>query len=194
MVRIGSGERMVSKYELKKVLEVLTQPQMREEFMRSQSFKGVAPLLLNLQQQLVFTGLQEGQWKGHKVHKLTGVWSANITTGIVQQIGGLDRWPAALARKCVLYLDAQSLWPLRVEWRGGPAKGEEQVLLQMEFRDPQFVAADAKPPAEYESKFVFDERNLKVVDETTRITEEWRKVASQSRPGPPGQPTPPMSR
>src|SRR5262249_921946 len=202
MVRIGSAERVVTRYELKKVLEVLNTPRMapqvREEFFREQSFSGVAPLLQNLQQQLVFTRHEPGQWKGHKVQILTGVWSADVTTDVVRLSSGLDRWPPALARKCLLYLDAQSHWPLRLEWRGGPAKSEDQVLLQMEFRDPQIVAGDAPPPAEFEGKFAFDERNLKVIDQTKKITEDLQTRAGQfagpNKFGAPGQPAPPVSR
>jgi hypothetical protein len=201
IVRIGTAERVVTKYDLKKVLEVLNKPntqQARDEFFRDQSFSGVAPLLQNLQQQLVFTRQEPGQWKGRKAHVLTGVWSADVTTNVLRSFGGPDRWPSTLARKCVLYLDEQNLWPLRLEWRGGPPKGEDQVLLQMEFRDPQFLAADAPAPADYEGKFAFDERNLKVIDQTTKIVEDWqaraRQFASQNKPGLPGQPAPPMSR
>jgi hypothetical protein len=175
-VRVGGGERVVSKYELKKVLEVLNTP-------------GTV---------LVFTRQDPGQWKGHKALVLTGVWNGAITNDILKKVGILDRWPATLPRKCVVYLDAQSLWPLRLEWRGGPPKGEEAALLQMEFRDPQLLGSGDKPPAEYAGLFVFDERNQKVIDQTREMTEglraRARELAIQTKPNPPGQPAPPTSR
>ncbi len=43
----------------------------------------------------------------------------------------------AAADFCYLYLDAQTLWPSRVEWWAGDRHSNPRLLLEIEFRDPQ---------------------------------------------------------
>ncbi len=186
-MRAGSGERVASKWELKKVLETLNGPgmlpQLREEFFRSQLFAGVAPLLQNLQKQMVFTQQVPQRWQGQEVLKLTGVWSAELAKTISPQA---DRWPPFLPRTCYVYLDSKTLWPYRLEWWGpAPPKTEDGLLLQMEFREPVLHKADEPMPKGFADAFQFEAGPAQVTDHTKEMTEQLKtrnqQLAAQKR-------------
>jgi hypothetical protein len=172
-VRIGKGEPSVSKWDLTKVQESLrspgTLPQTCDQFYRSQSFAGVVPLLENIRDQMVLTKQEETEWQRHKVLKVTAVWSADVRKTLVAQN---NTWPPLVPRVCWLYLGtAAPHWPYCVEWRGPTApRGEDSLLLKMEFLDPQFRPASAKPPPDFSGLFTFHPGKAKVRDRTQDVT------------------------
>lgn len=173
-VHLGKGERFVSKWNLKKVQETLnnpgTRPQIGEQFYRSRSFAGLVPLLQNVRDQMTFIKQEEAEWQKHKVLKLTGVWSAAVSKNLIPPG---NAWPPLLPRTCRLYLGKDSPhWPYRLEWLGPISpRGEDSLLMQMEFLNPQFTAASAKPPARYDRLFTFDPGKTKVLDRTQQVSE-----------------------
>jgi len=186
------GERNVVKYSLKQVLDALNAPgvppEMREQFLQEQAFVSVVPLLHNLKQQVVFTRQEKAQWQGREALLLTGVWNADVT----KVIGPNERLPAWMPRTCKMYLDAKVHWPLRIEWWGpAPPQGEDVLLLQIEFRDPLILAADAKPPAGLEQQFTFNEGGALVTDQTKPLTEKLRAQAKQFASQKKAAPSPP---
>ena len=63
--------------------------------------------------------------------------------------------------------------------------------MQMEFLNPQFLAASEKPPANYAQQFTFDPGKAKVLDRTQQITEI---VAAQVQNAPKSPLRPPEQR
>jgi hypothetical protein len=173
-VHIGKGEHFVSKWDLKKVQETLnrpgTLPQVREQFYRARSFAGVVPLLQNIRDQMTLTKQEEAQWEKRKVLKLTAVWSAEVRKNLAPQA---NAWPVLVPRVCQLYVDRSApYWPYRLEWLGPTApRGEDSLLMQMEFLDPQIRAANQQPPPGYSQRFAFDPGPAKVLDRTREMTE-----------------------
>lgn len=82
---------------------------------------GVGPLLRSLRDQVTWTRKETVRRDGRLLTRLTGAWQAG----------------AEGPRRCRLYLDPRTRWPHRVEWWGpDPARAEDALLVQMEFRDP----------------------------------------------------------
>jgi hypothetical protein len=48
-----------------------------------------------------------------------------------------SRWAALGATRCCVELDAETLWPRRLEWRGVDERGRTPLVLEMEYRDPE---------------------------------------------------------
>jgi hypothetical protein len=147
----------VTRLELRKVLEAIERPDAaatRADFYENQFFAGPVPLLRSIQELVTFTRLDRTRWRDHEVLLLTGArtWAPDGSC------------PMHLARQCRLFLDAQSLWPYRIEWWGPTPKQTGDVLLsQIEFRDPVLnrPASDAL--------FTFQPGQVPVTD----ITERW---------------------
>jgi hypothetical protein len=183
--RIEGGPRQVSRVELQKVLQALARPavgsQVRDEFFQSQCFAGLGPLLRGLRTRMVVAGSEELTWNGHAVTRLTLQWSAAQAAALAP---AGQPWPAYLPRKCLLYLDAASLWPLRLEWWGptGRQVGDVQVF-QMEFRDP--VLNKALSEEQCARAFAFDPGTVKVADDTREMTELVETRAQQVAGQPP---------
>jgi hypothetical protein len=173
-VHLGKGERFVSKWDLKKVKETLnqpgTQPHIAEQFYRSRSFAGLVPLLQNVRDQMTLIKQEEAEWQKHKVQKLTGVWSAAVSKNLAPPG---NSWPPLLPRSCRLYLGKDAPhWPYRLEWFGPTSpRGEDSLLMQMEFQNPQFMGVSEKPPERLGRLFTFDPGKVKVLDRTQQITE-----------------------
>jgi hypothetical protein len=188
-LRVGPGDRLVSTVDLPPILEALrrapgTAERNREDFFLAQTpaFAGLKQLLQGLKKQLTFTRLETVAWNAcmtqkrpddRPVKQLTAVWSADT---VKTAIGSPDesRWPGFLARKCRIFLDPDTHWPLRLEW-WGPGRAGESLLLQMEFRDP--VLNQPIPDAEFTLKIPGDAR---VQD----FTKEWleRVTAAAAQP------------
>ena len=138
--QIGDGDRTITKkIRLKDVLESLNKPdvakEMRDEFLQSQSFYGVLPLLQSIQQRMLMTKKENTSWRGLDVTVLTADWNNDIAKAITQD--GKQAWPQFFPRQCRLFLDAKTRWPQRIEWLG-PAPGrEDSMIVQMEFRNPK---------------------------------------------------------
>jgi hypothetical protein len=133
---IGNQGESVVKVDLERVLEEMNSPdklKTREGFLQSQSFAGLAPLLENLKSQVAFTKREETTWKDHKVIRLTGTW-VDVPTDSKD-------WVEFLPRQCIVYLDAETYWPYRIEWWGPTVRGEprskDALLMQSEFRNPE---------------------------------------------------------
>jgi hypothetical protein len=135
--RIGAQEPNVQSVDLQKVLaDTMSDAkaaQTRQDFLQSQSFAGIAPLLKNLQRQISFGKPEHLTWKGHEVIRLTGTWADSRIEP--------KKWQEYLPRLCRLYLDAQTYWPHRLEWWGPTETGKDaasdSLLMQMEFRNPE---------------------------------------------------------
>jgi hypothetical protein len=81
----------------------------------------------------ILDGLQgtPGIWEGKPVIRLAG----SVKRGT---LAPPENPGAPSARSCYLYLDADSLWPHRIEWWTSPRPVACDVpLVQLEFRDPQ---------------------------------------------------------
>jgi hypothetical protein len=186
-MRAGPTDRVTTKWELKKVMDALNAPdmlpQLRDEFFRGQLFTGLAPLLQNLQKQMVFTQQAPERWNGHDVLKLTGVWAEEVTKSISPQP---ERWPSFLPRTCQVYLDSKTLWPYRFEWWGpAPPSSTDALLLQMEFREPVLHKAEEPMPKGFTNAFEFDSGTAPVTDHTKELTEQLKarnqQLAAQKR-------------
>lgn len=88
---------------------------------------GPHPLLLDLRGRLRQLTAQTGRLHGRPMVRLYGRLNAAAAPA--------PGTPAA--DFCYLYLDAQTLWPSRVEWWAGEQKTNPRLLLEMEFREPQ---------------------------------------------------------
>ena len=173
-VQLTKGEHAISKWDLKKIQETLnspgTLPQVREQFYRSRSFAGVVPLLQNIREQMTLITQEEAEWQKHKVLKLTAVWSADVRKNLAPQA---NSWPVLVPRLCYLYVEKTAPhWPYRLEWLGPvSARGEDSLLMDMEFLDPQIRPATEPPPPGYGQRFVFDPGKAKVMDRTREVSE-----------------------
>lgn len=104
-------------------------PPARHRCLQENGLGGPSTLLEIVRQHLSAAVKQEGICQGRKAIRLSGAWNPDAN---------LKTFPAGLSpTHCAIYLDAESLWPFRIEWLGCQSAGNRQVLLlQMDFRDP----------------------------------------------------------
>ena len=119
----GAAPRLTSSY-LPNALAAL-----REQFLRKRGCAGPGPLLTELRDLTADWRVEPGMWRERPTLRLE---SADIEAAAR---------PNMLARSCRLYLDAASLWPVRLEWYRSAAPQQPQLLLEMEFRDPEMNRA-----------------------------------------------------
>lgn len=101
-----------------------------------QPFAGVLPLLRSLRTGLTWTNREMVRRQGHVFVKLTGS-VPDASDDAVSSVDALGY--RGMLRESRIYLDGQSLWPHRVEWWGRPtSRGSNALLVQMEFREPNF--------------------------------------------------------
>lgn len=102
----------------------------RDRYLQECGLGGLLPLLTQIREHLLQPVMQVGLCQGRKAVRLSGSWKADETK--------LNSLPDHLRlRQCAIYLDADSLWPYRIEWIGSPQPVDRLVLLmQMDFRDP----------------------------------------------------------
>jgi hypothetical protein len=95
----------------------------RERWLRDKGCSGPAPLLAELRAGVASWRVDAGVRNGRSMVRLQGELDASRLPAAAQT--------AISARSCTLYLDAETLWPARIEWRtpGG-------LYLEMEFREP----------------------------------------------------------
>jgi hypothetical protein len=173
-MHVGEGERTITKkIRLKDVLDSLNKPEvakeMRDEFLASQSFYGVIPLLQSIQQRMVVTKKESVKWHGFDVILLSADWSIDIVKSMTDD--GKRPWPQSLPRQCRLYLDAKTRWPHRIEWLGPiSARSEDAIILQMEFRHPKH---EELSPEVCKREFSFDPGKAKVPSHVD-LTEELK--------------------
>ncbi len=80
-------------------------------------------LLKDLEAKLENWQLASGTWNNRTILRLTGTLKNHDDDSVV-----------ITPRQCRVFLDAQTLWPMRVEWWATGERGDA-LLLQMEFRD-----------------------------------------------------------
>jgi hypothetical protein len=102
----------------------------RREFLEARGLGGLRPLLRQIGQSLQDPVQRTGLWQGRPALEVSGAW--NEPEDVLQTLP-----PGLRARRCHVVLDAETLWPYRVEWLGAPRPlNYPVVLLQMDFRDP----------------------------------------------------------
>jgi hypothetical protein len=100
----------------------------RDEYLAARGCGGPGAVLRKLQVSLQNLKLQTGLLQGRPVIQLKGDLDPRH-----------ERDPAISAirlRCCFLFLDAQTLWPVRVEWWGSNSSRGLRCVLQTEFLDP----------------------------------------------------------
>ncbi len=101
-----------------------------EQVLSAHGCGGPHRLLMDLANKLNTMQSDSGVWHGKSVVRLTGSLKAGDS--------GLTGEP----RLCRIYLDAQTLWPHRIEWWSPGQRGDaEHLFLQVEFREPQINQA-----------------------------------------------------
>jgi hypothetical protein len=177
--RPGQGAwENVTRVNLSEVFAIMNGPsgaRLRDEFLQRPHFQGMAPLLRNLRNRLVWAHSEVIRQAGRQRIHLVGVWSKEEAR---RQASSEDAWPIALPRQCHVYLDARTYWPQRIEWWGpSTAGGADHLLVQMEFREPVF---NRPLPAETCARlFAFHPGNAEVEDETASVTAEMTKRAGE---------------
>jgi len=97
----------------------------RERWLRDKGCSGPAPLLAELRAGVPNWHVDAGVRNGRSVMRLQGeLDQSRLPAAAKTNVG---------ARWCTLYLDAETLWPARIEWRTSPAP--VGLYLEMEFRE-----------------------------------------------------------
>ncbi len=165
--RAGDGDwTEVHRVGMQQVLDGLAAaPQTRDAFFHGPTFTGPVPLLHNLRRSLVWAKRAPVVQAGRRAVELTGVWPEALAAALAPK--GLA-WPRGMPDRCRLLLDAETLWPRRVEWWGPTASGKGLVrLVRLELRDP--VLNRPLSPVECARTFSFDPGAAPVSDETTTV-------------------------
>lgn len=168
----ATDKRAVTKVDLALVDETLQRdkitPAVVDEYLQNMCFAGVNPLLKSLGKTMVPTAREKVNWNGQDAIKLTAVWSPELARNITQ--ADKQPWPAFVPKHCRLYLDEKTRWPLRIEWWGpSPPRSGDALLLQLEFRNPKFVAMSEERCARV---FRYDAGDAEVHDRTDRTIKE----------------------
>jgi hypothetical protein len=81
-----------------------------------------------------------------------------------------NSWPLLMPRKCYVFvgtLENKTLWPYRIEWWGPVLiRGDDVLLLEMEFREPRIVKADSNQAKAFLQECTFSPGAAKVTDRT----------------------------
>jgi len=101
----------------------------REQFLRKRGCVGPHALLTELRDLRPAWRLETGIWRERPVIRL----EAPLEAHGMQSAGHAN----VAARSCRLYLNAASMWPMRLEWYRGVEPQHAQLLLEIEFRDPE---------------------------------------------------------
>lgn len=104
----------------------------QDQFLRDHGCGGPRAVVMDLSQRLREIRLETGLLWGRPAIRLRGKLDAALASG-------KDAGPPA-ASACV-YLDAQTLWPHRLEWWSDGGKDGPRLVLQTEFRDPEINRA-----------------------------------------------------
>jgi len=120
--RVGDGkERVRGSY-----LPERTKSAARERWLRDRGCSGPVPLLAELRAGVSNWRVDAGVRNGRSMMRLQGELDQSRLPAAAAQ--------TSTARWCTLYLDAETLWPARIEWRTSAAPGS--LYLEMEFREP----------------------------------------------------------
>jgi hypothetical protein len=105
-----------------------------DQILQENGCPGVVPLLRTIRAQLQEPRRKTSRWKGHDVIQVLGKWCPDPV-----HFAGIPAayLPQLLPCECRVYLEARTLWPLRIEWWGAPSPQQRHVLLtQVEYRHP----------------------------------------------------------
>ncbi|MCS6975527.1 MAG: hypothetical protein NZM31_00780 [Gemmatales bacterium] len=163
--------REVRTYTLAKLLEAREQidktllgPELTAQLIRDDDaehgFLGPRGVLLEMKEKLVWSGVKHGQLPGGRsVFILEGEWTKAFVDKLApaRKEGGSgpdlrEMWTKRtgfirIPRRCLLYLDKETLWPYRVEWQGPTVpEGKDEALVILEFQTPS-LSAPASPEA-----------------------------------------------
>lgn len=146
-------------------LDPKSRRELRDGFLHDAGYGGLLPLLKQIREHLEEPVQQAGVCQSRKAIRLYGAWNADENA--------LKKLPAHWrARQCALYLDAESLWPFRIEWIGAPRPRDPLVvLMRMDFRDA--VINQPMTDAEIATAFHFP---YECADEATLIAREKDKL------------------
>jgi hypothetical protein len=139
---------------------------LRSEFFEGPNLSGVLQLIRQVRGCLIWVRQEKlRRPEGDRV-EVTGVWPAARQ----RELAPPDKpWPAGLPRRCLLSLDAATLWPHRVAWLGpGPDREDEAVLAEVAFSDPVFNRPLS--PEQCAATFSFDPGDVEVEDRTGDVT------------------------
>jgi hypothetical protein len=170
VLRVGTGNWVsYSRVNLPDVLAFLdspeTAPQVGDEFFLNQARGGILTLLPRLRYRMNWVRKETVRRNGRVLLKLAGTWTPAEAVALSRSG---TTWPNGLPRQCRLYLDPDTLWPYRLEWWGPqPARRDDSLLVQLEFRDPVLNRA---PPAEQVARaFQPDVNPIQVPDATALV-------------------------
>jgi hypothetical protein len=100
----------------------------KEEFLARQCCGGPAPLLAPIHKHLRNARLRTGLLQDTPVIQIQGELSPDSAPVCI----GAKNLPS----RAHVYLDAQTLWPIRLEWWGVDRTNSPQVVLRVEFLEP----------------------------------------------------------
>jgi hypothetical protein len=178
-VRVGEEPTAVSRWDLKKVQQMLNsptmRPQLRSNFYRQYLFMGLVPLVQNVATQMVFTRTEPARVQNREATRVTAEWKADLASQLAKQS---PPWPVYIPRTCYLYLSTQTpVWPYRMEWWGPTTpNGPDSLLVGIEYKNPQRINPDP-------NLFQYNPGKTQVIDNTQRITESLTAAASAPEPG-----------
>ncbi len=138
----------------------------RTQFLQECGFGGLVPLLTQIRRNLLNPRRQAGLCQERNVIKLSGDWKADEAN--------LKNLPTHLRpRRGALYLDAETLWPYRIEWIGSPRPQDHLVLLlQMDFQGPVINRPLSQAESAQVFRFPFECRDALAADPTMTTAEE----------------------
>jgi hypothetical protein len=108
--------------------------QARAQLMKDRGVAGLPLMLRTLRQGMQSAQVRQQSWHGNTTYIISAAWPENAATpGSMFDVAP----PRFHLRQCLIYLDAESSWPCRIEWWGAekPNKPNE-LLTQTEFRKP----------------------------------------------------------
>ena len=172
--RVGGGDNWdrVTKLDLATVLATLDgegKPALlRAQFFQEPRFEGVVPLLRDLHGRMNWVKEEKMERDGQPRLRLAAVWKADFAAAI----RSTPTWPAGLPEQCRLELDAQTLWPYRLEWWGPAVAGAADTLLaQVEFRNP--VVYPTLSPERCAKEFAFEPGRTPIEDQTAAVKKAY---------------------
>jgi hypothetical protein len=129
VIRVGQADPVVSQRPLRPSAKSPEEAASCNSFPADLGAGGLDRILTGVRQHLTAPKVCRASWKGQAVFRIQGGWLADpARPGELPP--GLR--PHATPRTCVVWLDARTLWPHRLEWGGEGGRDTWQV----EFRDP----------------------------------------------------------
>jgi len=98
-------------------------PSVKAEFLRSMNCNGPTASLRDVLAQLRDAKLQTGMLHDRRVIQIAGEFGSATASIAV--------------RSCQVYLDAETLWPCRIEWFGVDAGNRVVPIMRVEYLDPE---------------------------------------------------------